>query len=148
MSLPLASHETIVPLWLVLPFTGVAMTIITIHWLALRSPASQSMPPLRRRIRLANAALLYALTPLLAYGVGVVTPADNTTRFVYVWATITALAGLVLMLAMIDAWMIVAEHRARLTRLRQEFSALRRPSEGGPRGDSAPTPDAGARSDS
>lgn len=147
MSLPLASHETIVPLWLVLPFTGTAMAIITIHWLSLRSSATQSVPPLRRRIRLANAALLYVLTPLLAYGVGVVTPADNTPRFVYVWTTITAFAGLVLMLAMIDAWMIVAEHRARLTRLRHEFAALRRPSEIGPPAESAPPRDAGTRSD-
>jgi hypothetical protein len=137
-----ASSGTILPTWIVLPVTGLAMAIITIHWLSLRSStdpndtatpdqatsidehasskARLSARALRRRLRLANAALLYLITPLLAYGTGIASPAQPKP-FMYVWTLIAGLSGLVLFIALADAWLVWAEHRARVTSLHREL---------------------------
>jgi hypothetical protein len=120
----------LVPLWLVLPATGLLMAIVTAHVLVLRDASSVELSPRRRRIRLANGGLLYALIPLLAFGMAVVTPA-SPRAFLLVWTSIAAIAGMILTLGIVEALLIQQEHRVRLARLRREAAApSREPSDG------------------
>ncbi len=119
-----ASTHAVAPLWLVLPVTGILMAIITAHVMRVRAASVQDLPERRRRIRLANGALMYVMVPLLAYAMAVVTP-SQPKAFVWSWTLVAALSGMILTLGIAEAMLIRREHRTRLSVLRRQFSADR-----------------------
>ena len=108
--------STILPVWVVAPMAVVTMLLLAGHLTGLRTAA---MPESRRRIRTANGVLMMFVVPLIAYLFGVATPA-KPAPFVIGWTTVTAMLGMVLLLALLDMLNTARLHRAELRRIRRE----------------------------
>jgi hypothetical protein len=115
-------NTPLIPWWFVAPVATVALLMLTAHLLALNAAAVE---PRRKRIRSANNVLMMVLTPLLAYGFGVVRPSE-ARMFVLVWTVIPALLLMVIMLALADALHSVRLHRESRRSLRATFRAGQR----------------------
>jgi hypothetical protein len=110
--MPILAQTTILPGWLVLPFAAVTMLVVATHVLATHAG---SLPPRRRRLRIANGIIMMFVTALLAYALGVAAVVEDPTAqptetrsFVTIWLAIIGLVGLVVALACADAVATVA----------------------------------------
>jgi hypothetical protein len=95
------------PIWLVLPLAGVLLLLLAGYIVSLQSG---DVPPKRRRLRTANTLLMMLATPLIAYGVGIVAPA-NARVFLLTCLAITGLMAMMILLAGLDALYSVRLHR-------------------------------------
>lgn len=119
------SDVPILPAWFVLPLGIATLVLIAGHLTAMQRA---EMPASRKRIRTANGMVMLFTTPLIAYAFGIATSSDAQT-FVLVWAGVTVLVSVILLLAVVDVFNNVRLHRQRLRRLRGE--ALREAGFGG-----------------
>jgi tetraacyldisaccharide 4'-kinase len=90
----------LMPVWIALPAT--LIVLVAIAWHARRVLASDH-PPSRKRIRLANAALMMLLFPLLAAGLSLINPDARPGTWALVWTAIMALVAVSVTLAIVDA---------------------------------------------
>jgi hypothetical protein len=101
-----------------------AVLALLIAW-HLRATHRAAMPESRRRIRLANGYLMILSMPLLAYCLGVASPA-SPRGFVLSWGSMVAVVGLVAMLAIADMLNNMRLARRAQAELRREAADLRR----------------------
>ncbi len=113
----LLSQGAIAPAIVVFPFAILVLVILAVHAAIL---FRTEMPPSRRRIRLANAALMLFTTPIIAYGFGWIDPTVQKRPFVVTWTLIAGLVVLILFLAVFDAINNLRIQRQEMKRLRQE----------------------------
>lgn len=87
--------------WIVFPIAAIVMFAIALHVEALRRAA---MPPSRKRLRLANAWIMLAAAPLIAFGFGAAGASGigGAWGFVLAWTAVFILMGAVLALAVLD----------------------------------------------
>jgi uncharacterized membrane protein YbhN (UPF0104 family) len=100
---PLVLAQTVqgatVPAWLSLGLAGLLMIAVALHAdRTLRTPGD----PVRRRIRLANAALMLLTLPLLAAGFSLVNPAVHPRAWAAIWVVALGLLVLNIVLAIAD----------------------------------------------
>lgn len=87
------------PAWLSLGLAAVLMIAVAVHAdRTLRGPGD----PVRRRIRLANAALMLLTLPLLATGFSLVNPAVHPRAWAAIWVVALGLLVLNIVLAIAD----------------------------------------------
>ncbi len=111
---PLASSSV------VFPFAMVVLVILAVHASVLYRT---EMPLSRKRIRIANAALMLFTTPVIAYGFGWADPATDRRPFVVTWTLIAGLVVLILMLALFDAVNTLRLQRSELRAIRRNALA-------------------------
>ncbi|MFG0284425.1 MAG: hypothetical protein ACF8R7_08390 [Phycisphaerales bacterium JB039] len=128
ISLASAMDAPIAPAWLALALGMITLIVIAGHLIALRSA---DMPESRRRIRTASGVVIMLATPLVAYALGIVTPAQ-AKAFTLSWSAVMGLLGLILILAMLD----IANNARIYHRQRREMRASLRKAMGG-----RPTPE-------
>ncbi|MBS0196075.1 MAG: hypothetical protein JSR77_04895 [Planctomycetes bacterium] len=137
------SNTPFAPRNLVIVLAGLTFLLLLIH---MRGLIRHPMPASRRRIRLANGALMLATTPVTAYALGFVSPAQ-TRPFTFAWVLVTGMVIIVIFMAMLDIfnnWRLGAkEHRemageilGRLPRMADR----QRPPNDGEHGDGAASP--------
>lgn len=108
--LAIAKDEPFAPTWLVMPLALVVMLLLIVHVRLLRREA---MPASRKRIRMANGVLMMVGTPLIAYAMGVVTPAQ-ARLFPFAWVAVAGVVVVVLFLAVMDmlnTWRLASRER-------------------------------------
>jgi ABC-type dipeptide/oligopeptide/nickel transport system permease subunit len=116
----------LMPAWLALPVAAVVLLVLAGHLLALNISA---MPPRRRRIRMATTVLMMLVTPLLGYGLGVVSPAQ-ARMYVLVWVLVASLLFMILLLAVLDMTTTLRLHRTQLRELRERMATARAEAQG------------------
>ncbi|MFG0328632.1 MAG: hypothetical protein ACF8PN_01930 [Phycisphaerales bacterium] len=97
-----------VPLAYTAPLGLLAIGALLTYWTALRPGRA---PRSRRRIRRANTIVQLMLVPALVYGLSLVDPEVEPSRFIVVWSGVIGLVSLVFLLAILDVW-----NNIRLTR--------------------------------
>ncbi|MDI1289724.1 MAG: hypothetical protein PSX37_07235 [bacterium] len=105
------------PAIIVFPFAIIVLLVLAVHAAVL---FRTDMPPSRKRIRLANAALMLFTTPVIAYGFGWIDPAVHKRPFVVTWTLVAGLVVLILFLALFDAVNNLRIQRAELRNIRRE----------------------------
>lgn len=105
------------PPLIVFPFAILVLLVLAVHAAVL---FRTEMPPSRKRIRLANAALMLFTTPIIAYGFGWIDPSVDKRPFVVSWTLIAGLVVLILFLALFDAVNNLRIQRAELRKIRKE----------------------------
>lgn len=116
------SVNPLLPGWVVLPVALVLLLAVATHLLMVMHA---TMPPSRRRIRMANGWLMLLLVPLGAAAFGVVAPADPRA-FVLVWTLVISLLLLLIAFAVLDIVNTRRLHRKEKQALRDEFEKRRR----------------------
>ncbi len=86
------------PTWLVMPLALVTLILLIVHVLGV---LKSDMPASRRRIRIANGALMMICTPVAAYALGIAVPAQARV-FAFAWVVLTGLVVVILFLAVMD----------------------------------------------
>lgn len=115
------AQTAIVPPWLVIGLTAVAMLVVSAHVLSLQKA---EMPASRRRIRTANGMLMLIVTPLMAYALQV-PHLQQPQTFTLGWLMVFALLILIVLLALLDILNNVRLHGAQREELaRQQAEAL------------------------
>jgi len=104
----------------VFPFSILVVVVLAVHAAVL---LRTNMPTSRKRIRIANAALMLFTTPIIAYGFGWVDPDVQDRPFVVTWTLIAGLVVLVLFLALFDAVNNLRLQRSELRTVRREVLA-------------------------
>jgi undecaprenyl pyrophosphate phosphatase UppP len=109
----------LVPWWLAMPVAAAVLVMLARYLLAL-FPAE--MEARRKRIRIANTFLMMLVTPLVAYGFGVVVPSRPRAYF-FTWTLICSLLLMIIVLALLDMANSVRLHRTQVRELRRSMSA-------------------------
>jgi hypothetical protein len=119
------ANNPMLPVWLVLPLSGIALLTIGGH---LASLGRSGMQGTRRRIRTANGWVLLVLAALLTYALGFVDMLPSgggsigqVRAFVLVWMAIMGLVPLVLALAGMDVANTMRMRRAAARELRRRL---------------------------
>jgi ABC-type dipeptide/oligopeptide/nickel transport system permease subunit len=112
-------HVPLVPWWLAMPVGAVVLVVLARYLVAL---GGAEMEPKRRRIRTANTVLMMLVTPLVAYGFGVATPA-RSRAYVFVWVLICSLLFMIIMLALLDMLNSLRLHRDHVRHMRRSMTA-------------------------
>ncbi|MGD9688287.1 MAG: hypothetical protein AB7K52_05050 [Phycisphaerales bacterium] len=111
--MPVLLLESVLPWWLVMPATALAMIAVAGHLIVLhRAP----IPASRRRIRTANGFLMLVGIPLLVFALSV-SHLHEPEKFVLVWIAALAIFGLVMLLGCLD----IANNIRLSSRARAEF---------------------------
>ncbi|MCC5787829.1 MAG: hypothetical protein JJU33_14140 [Phycisphaerales bacterium] len=92
------SSQPLAPRWVVLPMAAVTLVVLAAHVMAIRVAP---MPDSRRRIRTANGVVMMLLVTVLAYAIGVATPA-LPGGFTLGWLAAVGLLVVVLGLSLLD----------------------------------------------
>lgn len=113
----------LLPGLVILPISAVLMVVIAAHLIV---AAQKVEPASRRRIRLANGAVMLVTIPLLASGFSIIDPDIRPTEWLLVWMGVIALLAIAVSLALLDI-----ANTARLTyrtrqRLRESMREMRR----------------------
>lgn len=111
----------LMPAWLVLPLAALLMLVVASHALALHRI---EMPASRRRLRVASGAVILLLVPIMAYALCYVPPEDHRA-FVLSWLVITALVGLIIVLAAVDILQGIGTARRDAAALRRTLETER-----------------------
>jgi hypothetical protein len=114
----LVAPAATVPAWFTAPLAAVTMAIVAAHLLHLRSA---TMPASRRRIRIANGAVMLVNIPLLAAGFTFVSSKTHPGVWALVWVAAIALLATSVGLAVLDAINTARLARAHHRRLHEEF---------------------------
>ncbi len=93
-----ASSQPLAPRWVVLPMAAMTLVILAAHVMAIRVAP---MPDSRRRIRTANGVVMMLLVTVLAYAIGVATPA-LPGGFTLGWLAAVGLLVVVMGLSLLD----------------------------------------------
>ena len=107
--------------WLVGAIAAPAVLLVAAQLLALHA---SSVPASTKRIRTAAGVLMLALTPFVVYLFGFAS-ADEPRRFILCWAVVVGLIGILVMLAVMDAFNSSRIHAAERRKLRRELEATR-----------------------
>src|SRR3954447_12123590 len=118
-STPTLQGSPLMPWWLTMPLGAAVLVMLARYLLAL---AGAEMEPRRKRIRAANTFLMMLVTPLVAYGFGVVTPSRPRAYF-FTWTMICSLLLMIILLALLDMANSVRLHRTQVRELRKSMSA-------------------------
>jgi hypothetical protein len=110
------------PLWLLIPPAVVMLLVLAGYVQALYDA---DVDPTRRRIRSAGAVVMMALQPLLVYLFGIAS-AQQPRPFVFAWALVTSLLGLLVILALLDMLHSARLSARRRTLMREELRVLQR----------------------
>lgn len=116
--IPLAAAP-VAPGWVVFPIGGFTLVVVVWHLYTILRTDPASIHPTRRRIRLANAAVMLLLVPLIAYAFGVATT-DSPRLFAIAWLTVMGLLALMVLLAMMDSANTARMHVADRIELRRQ----------------------------
>lgn len=116
------SSEAMAPPWVVFPLAGFTAVVVVWH---VAGVVRADLPPSRRRIRLANGAVMLALVPLIAYAFGVATTA-NGRWFAMSWLGVMGLLGLMILLAIMDSANTARLHATERLELRKQTRAALR----------------------
>ncbi|MBO6513664.1 MAG: hypothetical protein JJ974_06855 [Phycisphaerales bacterium] len=116
-------YGPVAPSWIVLPLAMIALLIVAAHLLVLREHAIGKMPESRRQIRMITGWVMMFTIPLIAYGFGIVSPA-NQQEFVLAWTCIVGLLCGIILLACVDAFNSVRLARKQTKALRAEFREI------------------------
>ena len=112
----LAQAQPIAPTWIVFPMAGFTLVVVLWHLAGVvRAPLDAS----RRRIRLANGAVMLVLVPLIAYAFGVATT-DDPRWFAMAWLGVMGLLGLMIVLAIMDSANTARIHTLERIELRKQ----------------------------
>ncbi|QOI99485.1 MAG: hypothetical protein HRU70_02905 [Phycisphaeraceae bacterium] len=114
--------SALLPVWAVIPAASVLLVVVAAHAGVVRR--SPGVPPSRKRIRLANAALMVVTIPVLSFALGVAR-SDDPRVFVLAWLATVGLIGLVIMVACLDMLNTVRLGFAARRRLREHLSRVR-----------------------
>jgi hypothetical protein len=109
----------VVPWWLAMPVAAALLVVLARYLIVI---AGADMEARRKRIRLANTFLMMLVTPLVAYGFGVVTPSRPRAYF-FTWTLIVSLLLMIILLALLDMANSVRLHRTQVRELRRNLSA-------------------------
>lgn len=112
----------VLPLWLLIPPAVVMLLVLAGYVQALYDA---DVDPMRRRIRSAGAVVMMALQPLLVYLFGIAS-AHRPRPFVFAWALVMSLLGLLVMLALLDMLHSTRLSARRRALMRKELRALQR----------------------
>lgn len=100
--------DAMLPAWVVIPLAGLTMMIIAIHVLSVQM---SEMPHQRKRLRIASGLIMMILSALIAYALGIAQVVDDpkaqpgpARAFVVIWTLIVGLLSIVVMLALVDAY--------------------------------------------
>lgn len=110
----------VAPAWVVFPIGGFTLVVVIWHLYTILRSDPDTTHPTRRRIRLANAAVMLVLVPLIAYAFGVATT-DSPRLFAIAWLAVMGLLALMVLLAMMDSANTARMHVADRTALRSQF---------------------------
>ena len=112
-------NAPLVPWWLAMPPAAALLVVLARYLLAL---VGADMEARRKRIRAANTFLMMLVTPLVAYGFGVVTP-SRTRAYLFTWGLICSLLLMIILLALLDMANSVRLHRTQVRDLRRSMTA-------------------------
>ncbi|MGJ8635433.1 MAG: hypothetical protein ACSHX5_01120 [Phycisphaerales bacterium] len=113
-------YAPVAPSWFVLPLAMIALLVVAAHLLVLREHAIGKMPESRRQIRMMTGWVMMFTIPLIAYGFGIVTPAQKQ-EFLLAWTCIVGLLGGIVLLACVDAINSIRLAYRQTRTLRAEF---------------------------
>ncbi|MEM8757107.1 MAG: hypothetical protein AAGF47_04910 [Planctomycetota bacterium] len=109
------------PLWLLVPPAAILMIVLAASILAMRDA---DMDGTRRRIRTAASLIMMLLQPLIVYLFGIGS-ANNPRPFVFAWAMVVGLLGILVVLAMLDVFNNTRLSRENRKLLREELRKIR-----------------------
>lgn len=90
---------TLIPAWICVPAGVLMMLCLALH---ARATARGSHPASRKRIRLANAAIMLVNTPLLTAGFSIISASATPRAWLLVWLAAMALLAFSVALALLD----------------------------------------------
>ena len=93
------ANSSVLPAWFVIPLAAVVMLIVAA---AITSAAKHTTPASRRRIRIANGWVMLLITPLAAFGFGLIDSSAQPRLFVKVWILVIGLLCITVALAILD----------------------------------------------
>lgn len=108
------------PAWLVLPAALLLMLAVAWHG---RMLGRSDHPASRKRIRIANAAVMLVLLPLLATGLSLLSSERHPREWALVWLAVMGLVAVSVCLAITDALNTLRLLRAARRELRRALSA-------------------------
>jgi len=94
------TSDPIIPLWITVP---IAMGLMIAVWLHAIILVRSDEPASRKRIRLANAAIMMLTAPLFAVGFSVIGPESHPREWAMTWMLGAGLLAIIIALAMTDA---------------------------------------------
>jgi len=90
---------TLIPVWICVPIAAAMMICLALH---ARAIARGNHPASRKRIRLANAAVMLVNTPLLAAGFSLINSSTAPRAWLLVWIAAMVLLAFSIGLALLD----------------------------------------------
>ncbi len=114
------ASQPVAPAWAVFPLGGFTLVVVLWHLYAILRTDPSSIHPMRRRIRLANAAVMLTLVPLIAYAFGVATT-DSPRLYAIAWLAVMGLLAIMVLLAMMDSANTARIHLADRGELRRQL---------------------------
>lgn len=119
MILTTPSPVPLISPWIAAPVAGAIILGLVWHLAAL---SHRERIPIRRRLRQINAGVMIATTLAAAYGLAGVAPAEGTT-YVLTWSLVFALAGCIVILAIVDVFVTLRLRRLAEAELRRRLRA-------------------------
>lgn len=113
-------HGSLAPASICVPAAVIMALLLVVH---LRATAKSDHPASRKRIRLANGAIMLVNTPLLAAGFSLIDPNKHTAMWVLTWIAAIVLLLFSIGLAVLDVMNTMRLNRIAARDLTQVFGA-------------------------